>query len=133
MGVKTFHTRSGPADTAVRSRAGVVGRQCRVALCRVPGMGVGDQHRIDLGFGPAHSARGLEAADRQDLVPADEPVSRRHRFAVVEQGSVADDDRPATGISNDDLEPAARRPADELADSSDVVAHVVSYGGVDAQ
>ena len=59
------------------------------------------------------------------------PVEERGKERQV--GAIAHDDRAAVGISNDDLERAARRPADQFADSSDVVAHVVSYGGVVAQ
>lgn len=139
MGVQALHPCARPADATVRSRARVIGRQGGVAFRCVSGVGVGNEQRIDLRFGSTHGTCGLETADCEDFLLADEPVPGRHRFAVVHQGSVAHDDGSPVGIADDDLEGAARQPTDELADSSDVgshggdVAHVVSYGGVDAQ
>ena len=133
MGVEALHAGACATDATVRSRACVIGRQRRVAFGGVSGVSVCDEQRIDLRLGPTHGACGLETADGQDFSLADQPVTRGHRFAVVHQGSVTHDDGPAVGIADDDLERAARRPTDEIADSSDVVAHAVSCGEVDAQ
>jgi hypothetical protein len=118
----------------------VIGRQGGVALRRVSGVCVGDQQWIDLGLRSTYGTGRLETTDCQDLLLADQPIAGRHRFAVVHQWSIAHHDGTAVRGAHDHLECAARRPTDELADSSDVgshggdvVAHVVSYGEVDAQ
>ena len=43
----------------------------------------------------------------------DEPVTRRHRRAVVEERRVADHDRRARRVADHDLERAARLPAEQ--------------------
>ena len=108
MGMQALHANPRTTDTAVRTRAGVSQRKECVALGGIAAVGVGDLVGIEFGLGSAHSTRRLEAADGQDLAPADEPVASRHRFAIVEQWSVAQHNRISTDISDHDLEGAAR-------------------------
>ena len=133
MGVQTLHAGAGATHAAVRSRSDVIRRQRGVALGRISSVRICDEYRIDFGFGSPNGAGCFESADSKNLAFADQPVASRHRLAAVEQGSVADDDRSAFSVADDDLESAARGSTDQLANSSDVVAHDVSYGGVDAQ
>jgi hypothetical protein len=128
MGVQALHAGARPADAAVWSRASVVWRYLGVALGGVAGMGVGDLRRVDLGLSAPHSAVCLEMTDSENLASADQPVSGGHWLAIIQQGRVAHDDGLARSVSNHDLECSARRPANQCANGSDVVAHVVSRG-----
>ena len=126
--MEALHAHSRAADAAVWSGAGMQRRHGRVALGGIARMSVGDQDRVDLGLGAANAASGLETADGEHLVPADQPVAGGHRLAVVEQGSVAKYHRVAGVISNHNFESTLRCPADQLADGSDIVAHPASDG-----
>ena len=110
MGVQALHAGAGAAHAAVRPRAGVIGAATR------------RRARPHIGRARRRSSTGSISASARRTAPvassrltastsrlADQPVARRHRFAVVEQGSVADDDRAAIGVADDDFESAARR------------------------
>ena len=115
-------------DPTMRTGSDVVGRHFSVALGGVAGVGLGDECRIDLRFGAAHSTTGLEPAHCQDLALADQPVARRHRLSAIQQGRVAEHNGRTSFVTHDDLEGTTRRSADQLADGGDIVAHVISDG-----
>ena len=128
MRVQTLDPGTSSTHATMRARSDVTGRYDRIALGRIAGMSIGDQSGIDLGFSTTNRSERFEATDGQDLAFANQPVTGRHRLAVVEQRCIAKHDRRAGAITNDDIERAAGRPADQLADGRDIVAHVVSVG-----
>ena len=58
--------------------------------------------------------------DARHELGIDEPEARRHRRAVVEERRVADHDRLAGRVAHDDLERAARLPAEQHRERRDV-------------
>ena len=128
VGVQALDARSGAADAAVWSRAGVIRRQGCVPLGGVAGVSVGDQRRIDLGLGAPNAAGGLEPADGENLAPAHEPVAGGHRLAVGAATVRCGAPPGPCVVAHHDLERALGRPAEQLADGSDIVAHVASDG-----
>jgi hypothetical protein len=126
MRMQTLDPGASATHPTVRSRADVVRRYDRIAFGRIASVSIGDQSGIDFGFSATNGSERLEAADSQDLAFTHQPVTGRHRLSVVEQRCIAKHDRCAGSITDDDIERAAGRPADQLADGSDIVAHVVS-------
>ena len=111
--VEALHADPGAAHPSARGGAGVVRGHGGIALGGVAGVSVRHGFGGHLGLGPADTAGGLQPADHGGRVGTDQPVARRHRGAVVQQGSVADDHgRPGT-IAHDHLEPTLRLPTEQ--------------------
>ena len=100
MGVQTLHAGGRPSDAAGRAGAGPPGRDHRVSLGRVAGVGGGHLGGIDGGSRRSDTAGGFEPGDRLRRRFADQPVPRRHRRAVMQERRVADDDRIAIAITH---------------------------------
>jgi hypothetical protein len=118
--MEAFDAATGTADASRRARTRPVPRDGGVALGGISTMGVGQLGAVDCGFGSADAARRFEAAHRFAFGRSDEPVTRRHWRAVVEERSVADDDRVTVAPPHDDVEPPSRRTAQELRDAPGV-------------
>ena len=77
---------------------------CLVPLGRVPGVGRRNQFGVDLDLCPPHSPGGFDTADGFAESPVNQPVTGRHRSAVIEEGGVSDDHRDTRSGSDRDIE-----------------------------
>jgi hypothetical protein len=64
VGMETFHPGAGSADAACRDRSGVISGHRGIALVGIPAVDVGDGGLADRVLSSAHTAGGLEPADR---------------------------------------------------------------------
>ena len=99
----------------------MMSRNCGVPLRGIALVGAVKLVGVDGVFGRAHTTSRLEPGDTHVQLGIDEPVTRGHRRAVVEERSVANDDWLARGTANDNLEGGARRPTEQLRERSDVL------------
>lgn len=120
MGMQAFDADTGTRHAATRDRTAVPGRQRRSPFVGVGGMGNGDAVESDLGLGAIDAAGGLETSDIDVVLLGDEPVARGHGRPVGQEGSVADHDRPAAIVADDDIEFTERRAAEEEGDALEV-------------
>ena len=117
---------TGATDTAGRAVHGV-GWHLAVALGGIAGVRRGELTGVDGRLGGTDPTGRFQAADGGDLLALDEPVPRRHRRAVVEQG-VADHHRLTVFVADDDVEATCRRAAEQCGDLLVVVSTVAAVG-----
>ena len=110
--MQTFDAALSPAHAARRTRVDPF-RQHPIALGRIARVGVGDGLRGDRGLGLAHAAGRLQPAHREYVPGPDQPVSGRHRRAVVEQRRVADHDGRSVLVTRDHVEVGQRFATEE--------------------
>ena len=120
MRVQALHPDPGAADAAVRARPDVIRRDRGITLGGVRVVGRGQLDGIDVGFGRAHAAGGLEARHRDHGVVVGQPEPGRHRGAVDGERRVADDRGTAVGGAHDHLELDTRLSPEQLRQRSDV-------------
>jgi hypothetical protein len=95
VGVKALDTAPRPADPAARPRAGPAFRDSRVALVRVPAVGILEFPSRDCPLSCRDAARRFETVNGKALFSPDKPIAGGHRRAIFEYRSVTDDHRPA--------------------------------------
>lgn len=118
--MQAFDADPGTRHAAARDRTAVARRQRRSPFGGVGGMSNGDAFEADLGLGAIDAAGRLEMTDVDVVLLGDQPIPCGHGRPVGQQGSVADHDRPATIVADDDFEFTKRWAAEEEGDAVEV-------------
>ena len=121
MGVDALHTDACATDTTRRSWTRVVCWDVGVALPGVTLVGLGDELRIEFSLDKVHRAFGFEPTGEHRLALTAQPVSGRHRRAVLEQRFIAQHDGVARDGAHDDGESALWGATEEFGDASAIV------------
>jgi hypothetical protein len=123
VGMQAFHADASAPDPASRNGSGrVVGKLC-IALVSVTVMGDCDDVEAEFLFRLVDTATSLKTAYGHNDLGTNEPVARRHRPAVVEQGRISNYDGCAVSIADYDLERALGAPSEQCRYGCDVVIH----------
>lgn len=118
--MEALHAGAGSTHSAGGPRTGVLRTERSVAFGGVGGMRAPEVVGVDLCLGTADTAGGFELRHGAGRIGIDEPVSRRHGRAVVEQRGVANDEGTTRSRAHDDLEVGSWRAAQQLGEEIDL-------------
>jgi hypothetical protein len=103
MRMKALHATAGTAHAPRRPGTGPTGGDGGVAFGGVALVGTFQWLGSHCGLGRGHAPGRLQTVDPQAVPPAYEPVASRHGGAVIQDGAVANDDRPTVGVAEHNL------------------------------